>query len=281
MTNDRPAESTALSPIFEDHTVRIEMIDGEPWFCAMDVADCLGIRRSSARTAVSSLPSEDRDGVCLTDTMGRIQIVTFVSESGLYALIFQSRKQEAQKFQRWVMREVLPSIRKTGSYAVVQEDEDALLARGWQILAGRVEKAEERARLAEKTVESQQVTLEAQRPAVELCEKIEKAPGEMLISTACKQLDLILNPTFKWLRDEGHIFFRDGANQASAKMIDAGRMVMRRKSYLKEGDERFSHQLYLTEKGFLWLDGHVPINCLKPGNLRQLTAPDGQRRLFP
>lgn len=88
--------------------------DGNPWFVAKDVCAVLGIKNSS--DALSSLDADEK-GVATTDTLGGPQQVATVDESGLYALVFRSRKPEAQRFRKWVTREVLPEIRRTGTYA--------------------------------------------------------------------------------------------------------------------------------------------------------------------
>ncbi|CAN5460319.1 hypothetical protein BH20VER3_BH20VER3_00720 [soil metagenome] len=98
---------------FKDEPVRVSYIDGELWFCASDVCRILEIKNS--RKAVSRL-HEDEKGVTTSDTLGGQQSMTYVSESGLFALIFTSRKPIAQEFRRWVTGEVLPAIRKTGRY---------------------------------------------------------------------------------------------------------------------------------------------------------------------
>jgi prophage antirepressor-like protein len=98
---------------YSDKTVRtITDENNEPWFVAKDVCEILDI--SKHRDAVSRL--DDERGSVLLDTLGGRQEFSTVSESGLYNLIFQSRKPEARKFRKWVTSEVLPSIRKTGSY---------------------------------------------------------------------------------------------------------------------------------------------------------------------
>lgn len=102
----------------ENAPIRVQVINNNPWFVAKDVCQILGI--ANHKDAVSRLDDDERDGVGITDPIGRQQTVTTVSESGLYALIFQSRKPEARKFRKWVTSEVLPSIRKTGMYAVPQ-----------------------------------------------------------------------------------------------------------------------------------------------------------------
>ena len=94
--------------------VRTVVIDGKPFFVAKDVCAILGI--SNHKDAVSRLDDDERDGVGITDPIGRQQQVSVVNESGLYHLIFQSRKPEAKAFRKWVTSEVLPSLRKSGKY---------------------------------------------------------------------------------------------------------------------------------------------------------------------
>ena len=97
-------------------SVRVVEKDGEPWFVARDVCDCLEVGNN--RDAVAAL-DEDEKGVAIIDTLGGAQEMSVISESGLYSLILRSRKPEAKTFKRWIVREVLPSIRKTGSYGKV------------------------------------------------------------------------------------------------------------------------------------------------------------------
>ena len=95
--------------------IRVELVDGEPWFVAKDVCDALTLENS--RKATASL-DDDEKGVSPIVTPSGTQQMTIVNESGLYNLIFQSRKPEAKKFRKWVTGEVLPSIRKTGRYEI-------------------------------------------------------------------------------------------------------------------------------------------------------------------
>ena len=89
--------------------------NNEPWFVGKDVCDVLGIVKY--RDALSKLDNDER-GSLLVDTLGGQQTMTTVNESGLYALIFKSRKEEAKLFRKWVTSEVLPSIRKNGQYVL-------------------------------------------------------------------------------------------------------------------------------------------------------------------
>lgn len=99
---------------FKTKDIRIIEKDGQPWFVASDVCKILEI--VNGRDTVKGFPSEEKDAVGITDTIGRTQQMTVISEPGLYRLIFQSRKKEAEEFKTWVVSEVLPQIRKTGSY---------------------------------------------------------------------------------------------------------------------------------------------------------------------
>src|SRR5271157_3060155 len=98
---------------FDESPVRVVMKDGEPWFVAKDLCEILD--HSNHRMAVSAL-DDDEKGVSIADTPGGPQETVTVNESGLYSLIFTSRKPEAKRFRKWVTGTVLPEIHKTGSY---------------------------------------------------------------------------------------------------------------------------------------------------------------------
>jgi len=109
---------SAIIPFqFEAHAVRVQVDDqGQPWFNATDVCDALEMGNPS-QVIKSHVDAEDLQKL-ETLTAGGRQRQNHVNESGLYALILGSTKDAAKRFKRWVTREVLPSIRKTGSYAV-------------------------------------------------------------------------------------------------------------------------------------------------------------------
>jgi prophage antirepressor-like protein len=102
---------------FDSYSLRVQTDEqGNPWFSASDV--CAVLAYGNPRQAIGShVDSEDvqkRD----TLTAGGVQAINYINESGLYALIFGSTKPEAKRFKHWVTAEVLPSLRKNGSYAV-------------------------------------------------------------------------------------------------------------------------------------------------------------------
>lgn len=102
---------------YKGREVRTTEIDGEIWLVAKDVADILEIQ--NIRQNMDEL-DEDEKGVCNVYTPGGMQNMTVINEAGLYKLTFKSRKDEAKNFTRWVTHDVLPSIRKTGSYGVLK-----------------------------------------------------------------------------------------------------------------------------------------------------------------
>lgn len=96
--------------------------NSEVWFVASEVCAALDIKNISG--SCSRLDSDEVDDIRSTDVSGKLNKTLIVSESGLYNLIFSSRKEEAKIFKRWVTHEVLPSIRKTGSYSLIGQNQE-------------------------------------------------------------------------------------------------------------------------------------------------------------
>ncbi|WP_175805950.1 BRO-N domain-containing protein [Burkholderia ambifaria] len=111
----RPASTLS----FESHTIRIVTINGEPWFVASDICRAIGIGNPT-----KALQALDDDDKALTSIQGLSRgndLANIVSESGMYTLVLRCReavkpRTGPYRFRRWVTREVLPSIRKTGRY---------------------------------------------------------------------------------------------------------------------------------------------------------------------
>ncbi|ECT1022373.1 phage antirepressor protein [Salmonella enterica] len=106
--------TTQISHFYFQHSsVRVQIINNEPWFCLKDVCEILTVDRTSRL-----LRDLDEKGLadCHTLTIGGKQRLSFINEPNLYRVIFRSNKPEARQFQDWVFNEVLPTIRKTGRY---------------------------------------------------------------------------------------------------------------------------------------------------------------------
>ena len=126
--------------------VRTMLIDGEPWFVGKDVAEALGY--ANTKDAISTHVEREDKKVIQKSEITTLEIpnrgMTIINESGLYALIFGSKLDSAKRFKRWVTSEVLPAIRKTGSYnrPMTEAEQIRLLAKGATELYERVDKVE-------------------------------------------------------------------------------------------------------------------------------------------
>lgn len=132
-------DSTIQPFDFRGHEVRVlHGDDGEPRWVAADVAEILGY---SATAAMTRSLEEDEKGVQNLHTPGGVQELTVITESGLYAAVLKSRRPEAVDFRRWVTGEVLPQIRKTGSYSAPLSD-DEIVHRALQLTYRKVQELE-------------------------------------------------------------------------------------------------------------------------------------------
>lgn len=116
--------------------IRAVEIDGDPWFVGKDVAQALGYAKE--RNAIAAhVEDEDKKDAPIQGDRGGKQSMTVINESGLYALLFGSKLESAKRFKRWVTSEVLPAIRKTGSYRQIPQTTGGqihLLAKGYMEL---------------------------------------------------------------------------------------------------------------------------------------------------
>ena len=236
---------------YDDREVRVVVRDGEPWFVAADVCAVLEIR--NGRDALGRL-DDDEKGVATTDTLGGPQQVSVINESGLYSLTLTSRKPEAKAFKRWITHEVLPAIRKTGSYgAPAGMTFEQMTAHVIEGLNQRIAEAEQRAK-------------ELESPAA-AWNSLSNASGDFTISDAAK----ILGRDGKcpgprqlhdWLQERGWIFRRGGRWQAMQSAVNAGYLV-----------ERVTSGYFDQETGER-KQGHPQVRVLPKGleKLRELLA---------
>ena len=134
----------------ENQQIRTTLIDGVPYFVAKDVCDVLEL--TNPTEALKPLDDDEkmtlRNSEGHSGTRGGAQFINLITESGLYSLVFRSNKPEAKNFSRWVRKEVLPSIRQSGTYSVhstINHDELELRRkdldlRGAQILQNMIDK---------------------------------------------------------------------------------------------------------------------------------------------
>lgn len=143
---------------FKDNEVRTTLINDEPYFCLKDVCDILEL--SNSRKVSERLSTK---GVTTSDTLtnGGMQKMTFINESNLYKVIFQSRKEEAEQFTEYVTGTILPSIRKHGAYMTERTLEEALTSPDFLIkLATELKEEQEKRKALE--AKNSQLTVEKQ-----------------------------------------------------------------------------------------------------------------------
>nr|DAO07457.1 MAG TPA: repressor domain protein [Caudoviricetes sp.] len=183
--------------IFKNNTfgnVRVLEQNGEPWFVAKDVCECLDIKNTT--DALKRLDDDERARF----NLGRQGNTNIVNEYGLYNLVLSSRKPEAKEFKRWITHEVIPSIRKYGSFnmAIPRTLPDALNAYAREIEAHQ------------KT----QALLEAQRPKVLFADSVAASHTSILIGELAKLLhqngvkDMGQKRLFAWMREHGYLISR-------------------------------------------------------------------------
>lgn len=203
---------------FEESTIRIIVENGEPLFCAADVCKALGyanpadaLRKHCVEGGIAK-----RD----TPTSSGVQPMAYINEPNLYRLVARSKMPHAIKFQDWVFGEVLPTIRKTGSYgnplaAMLAKPKSELFLELSQIS----KKNEELEAANQKLVE--QAANDA--PKVAFTDSVMSGDTEVTITVAAKTLGIGPRKFFNWLRLNGFLYKQ--SNQATQYAIEHGLMV--------------------------------------------------------
>lgn len=209
--------------------VRTVTINNEPMFCLADVCRVLDI--SNSRDAKTRL---NKKGVVITDTLtkGGMQKSTFINEGNLYKVIFQSRKPNAEKFTEWVTDEVLPTIRKTGSYNLPTTYKDALKQLIIQV--------EENERLALENDEM--------KPKAEFFDTVAESKSAISMNEVAKVLDMGIgrNKLFEFLRENKVL---DRWNVPYQRYIDNGWFRVIEQKYQKNGEPIVTTKTLVYQKG--------------------------------
>jgi anti-repressor protein len=221
---------------FNSNEIRVIEQDGEPWFIAKDVAELLGYSRS--RDAIKQhckgavkhrLPTSSGD-----------QEMMIIPERDLYRLIMRSKLPAAEAFEEWVVSEVLPSIRKTGSYGVQSIDfSDPQQIAG--LLAQSLEKAQEQTKVIAEL-----------KPKAEALDRIAKADGSMCITDAAKDLQMRPKDLFAWLSFHKWIYKRVGGSGWVGYQDKLQQFVLEHKVTVvsrTDGSEKVTEQVRITSKG--------------------------------
>lgn len=179
---------------FENNQVRTLLINDEPWFVGKDVADILEYT-NTAKAIRDHVDEEDK----LTERIvlsGQNREVIFINESGLYSLVLSSKLPSAKKFKRWVTSEVLPQIRKTGSYATPQLTGEELMAKAL------IE--------AKSIMERQNKEITEMKPKALFADTVSASDNSILVGQEAKLISqrgfkVEQNRFFAWLRENGYL----------------------------------------------------------------------------
>lgn len=219
---------------FEQHEVRTLERDGDIWFVAKDVAEVLGYARP--KDAVSAhckgavkhrLPSASGD-----------QDYTIIPERDVYRLVMRSKLPSAEKFENWVVSEVLPSIRKTGTYNHSPLSPELQLAHA-MLIAGNM-------------IEEQKQLIQLLTPKANALDRLTLAEGSMCITNAAKALQVQPKHLFHWMYSRKWIYRRPGAKGwvAFQDKIRTGYLIHKIVTIaLSDGSEKIVENVLMTPKG--------------------------------
>lgn len=256
---------------FEGVAIRIVMINDAPWWVLVDVCRVLDIRNPS--DAASRLDSDEKmtlgntEGAENRHFFGHGAAPTLVNESGVYSLTITSRKPEARRFKKWITSEVLPSIRRTGSYHTqpIQESAPALSMAEMTLavisdLQTQVET--HKLQIAEHldTIASHADLLNYSMPRAAIHDRLIHADGTLTLSDAAKNIGVPPRKFIALLRREGWLFRRGKSPLAAYQdKIKAGYLTHKISVILTpNGEEKMTEQVRVTSKGLAKLARLVP-----------------------
>lgn len=223
--------------------VRTIQQNGEPWFIGKDVAEILGYKKPENAIAVH-VDDEDKTTTLIQGTGSNYKSnAVIINESGLYSLILSSKMPKAKEFKRWVTSEVIPAIRKTGGYIAGSENmTDA------EIMAKAVLVAQSTIRQRDQRIKELESDVAAAKPKVLFADAVSASDSTILIGDLAKILKQNGYNTgqkrlFQWLRDNGYLIKRQGAdyNSPTQRSMELGLFRVK-------------------ETPIIHADGHVTVN---------------------
>ena len=224
--------------------IRTVVIDNEPWFIGKDVATALGY--TNPRDALAKhVDEEDKNTVAIHDGIQGNPNMTAINESGVYALVFGSRLPTAKAFKRWVTSEVLPAIRKHGSYHASGSymiDDPIERARAW------IREQEERKQLAAANA--------AMQPKALFADAVSASETSILIGGLAKLIkqngvDIGQKRLFQWMRENGFLI-KSGAdkNIPTQRAMEYGLFEVKERSIVGgDGANHVTRTTKVTGKG--------------------------------
>ena len=217
----------------------------ETLFCAADICKALGY--SNGRDAVAKHCDEGDVAKCDTPTQSGTQLMTYVNESGLYSLIFGSKLEQAKCFKHWVTKDILPAIRKTGSYSIQNMSRKELA-----LMIVQAEEEKEALMLENKQKEAQ---LQEQKPKVVFADAILGSTSSCLVGELAKILTqngykIGQNQLFIWLR-ANHYLGVSGEyyNIPNQRYVEQGLFELKKNTHSENGVMKTTVTTKVTPKG--------------------------------
>ncbi len=218
----------------ENWKIRTVVIEGQVWFVAKDVAQALGYQNESKAIADHTRGVTNRYPI--QDSLNRTQEARIIQEPDVYRLIMGSKLPSAQKFEKWVMEEVLPTIRKAGAYTLPQNRSlPQNFSEALRMLANEVD---ENDRL---------------RPKAEIADTIADASGLLSVKEVAKEIGVGEKFFWDWLIQNKVLYKDRGHNLPYQEWVDSGYLRVRESAF-KHGDKSNLHpRPMFTGRGLTWI----------------------------
>lgn len=229
--------------------IRTTVKNGNAYFCLSDICRALELGNPSQTKSRLS-----EDGVItneVIDSVGRRQNANFVNEPNLYKLIFQSRKESAERFTDWVTSEVLPSIRKSGGYIAGQEEmSDAeLMAKALLVAQKQIEQRN-------AIIEQQRAKIEADKPKTIFADAVATSKTSILVGDLAKLIcqngyQIGQKRLFEWLRNNGYLIKSGSSyNMPIQRYVEQGLFEVKESNVQNpDGSVRITRTTKITGKG--------------------------------
>lgn len=240
---------TELVKVFESAefgNVRVIMVEGKELFCGSDIATALGYKR----------PSEAISQHCKSTVKHRIATnqgnsteMNFIPEGDVYRLIVRSKLESAEKFEKWLFEEVLPSIRKNGGYIHTNEDDsdEDIMAKALLIAHKTIDKKNER-------IKSLELKVETDKPKVDFAERITSSESTFTTTQIAKELMMSAKQLNLILSNEGVQFKQNGQWLLYSKYQNKNYTKVKTTDYEdSHGNIQTKHYTVWTELGRMFI----------------------------
>lgn len=239
--------------------IRTVSINDEPWFVGKDIAAALGYKNTKDALAThvdncDKIMGSQNTTPSIKDNMGREQYPTWINESGLYALIFGSKLESAQRFKRWVTSEVLPSIRKHGGYIAGQETmtDDQLLAKALLVAQSKIAERDQ-------IIAKKQERIEQMRPKEVFADAVATSKHSILIGDLAKLIcqngyQIGQKRLFQWMRENGYLMTQGSSyNRPKQRYVEQGLFEIKESTINNpDGSVRITITPKVTGKGQIY-----------------------------